>query len=252
MPLVDAVVRDAVEPDLSVRPRLRARPLDAVVEVLGLARGEVVDEARRASAAAGVDAHAGVIVWDPLLRIDHLPVLIEVARSGRHVGVLVHHALPRARVALLERQALGVGTIAQDHRIAALSDGSKYIGLEHQPVVHPDFDVPIDPHAVAHFRARPMRRRSGRFHARASRISSRDDRSQRALRRAVPRRTRAVFSRTAQTAAVSCMACPAEMAFSYTGMVAEKVGVGTPSARAYSPITSMSFCQTLIFIVASS
>src|SRR5829696_5115683 len=38
VPLVDAVIGDAVEPDLAVRPGLHAGPLDAIVEVLGLAR----------------------------------------------------------------------------------------------------------------------------------------------------------------------------------------------------------------------
>ncbi len=52
LPLVDAVVGNAVEADLAVRPGLDAGPFDAVVEVLGLARREMIDEARRAAAAA--------------------------------------------------------------------------------------------------------------------------------------------------------------------------------------------------------
>src|SRR5262249_53927619 len=46
MPLVDAVIRYAVEPDLAVRPWLHAGPFDAVVEILGFARREVIDHAR--------------------------------------------------------------------------------------------------------------------------------------------------------------------------------------------------------------
>ncbi len=52
VPLVDAVIGNAVEPDLAVRPRLHACPFDAVVEILGLARREMLDDPRRAAAAA--------------------------------------------------------------------------------------------------------------------------------------------------------------------------------------------------------
>src|SRR5258705_264261 len=37
LPLVHRVVRDAVQPDLAIAPGLSGRPLDAAVEVLGLA-----------------------------------------------------------------------------------------------------------------------------------------------------------------------------------------------------------------------
>src|SRR5215471_7642252 len=82
VPLVDAVIGDAVEPDLAIRPGLHAAPFDAVVEILGLARREMIDDAGRATAAAGVDAHAGIVVRHPFLGVDHLPALVEVARSG--------------------------------------------------------------------------------------------------------------------------------------------------------------------------
>src|SRR5215470_5033020 len=81
VPLVDAIVRYAAEPDFAVRPRLHTGPFDAVVEVLGLAGREVVDYARRAAAAARIDAHAGIVVRHPFLWIDHLPVLILVGRA---------------------------------------------------------------------------------------------------------------------------------------------------------------------------
>src|ERR1017187_5153305 len=55
LPLVDGVVRDAAQSDLAVRPRLHARPLDAIVKVLGLARRPVLDVAGRAAAAARID-----------------------------------------------------------------------------------------------------------------------------------------------------------------------------------------------------
>src|SRR5262245_30179381 len=63
------------------------------------------------------------------------------------------HALPLARRAVLEREALGVGTVAQDHRIAPILHRSKDVGAQHQSVVHPDRDVPVDAHAVAHLAA---------------------------------------------------------------------------------------------------
>src|SRR5262249_37931666 len=59
------------------------------------------------------------------------------------------HALPRARIAVLEREALGVGTVAQDHRIAAVLHRAKDVGAQPRPVVHPDRDAPVDAHAAA-------------------------------------------------------------------------------------------------------
>src|SRR5205807_74217 len=44
VPLIDGVVGDAVEPDLAVRPWLRAGSFDAVVEILCFARREMIDE----------------------------------------------------------------------------------------------------------------------------------------------------------------------------------------------------------------
>ena len=156
VPLVDAVIGNAVEPDLAVRPRLHAGPFDAIVEVLGLARREMIDDAWRATAAAGIHAHAGVIVRHPFLRIDHLPALVEVAGAGGDVGMFLGHALPRARIAVLEGEALGIGAVAQDHRIAALLHRPKDVGTQHEAIVHLDRDVPVDAHAVAHFAAMLM------------------------------------------------------------------------------------------------
>src|SRR5205823_14088734 len=52
VPLIDGVVGNTVESDLAVRPRLRSRPLDAVVEIFGFARLEMIDESGRAPGAA--------------------------------------------------------------------------------------------------------------------------------------------------------------------------------------------------------
>src|SRR3954466_9363396 len=150
VPLGDAVVGDAVEPDLAVGPRLYAGPFDAIVEVLGLARREMIDDTRRATATAGVHAHAGVIVRHPFLRIDHFPALVEVAGPGGDVGVFLSHALPCARIAVLEREALRIGAVAQDHGVAAFLYRPKDVGAQHGAIVHLDRDVPVDAHAVAH------------------------------------------------------------------------------------------------------
>ena len=130
-----------------------AGPFDAVVEILGLARREMIDEARRHAAAAGIDAHAGVVVRHPFLRIDHLPALVEIAGAGGDVGMLFRHALPGARIAVLESKSLGVRPVAQDHRIAAGGDRAEHVGAQHQAVIHRDRHVPIDAHAVARFAA---------------------------------------------------------------------------------------------------
>ena len=95
------------------------------------------------------DAHAGVIVRHPFLRIDHFPALVEIARAGGDVGMLFRHALPGARIAVLEGKPLGVGAVAQDHRIAAFGDRAKHVGAQNKAVVHGDRHVPIDAHAVA-------------------------------------------------------------------------------------------------------
>ena len=43
VPLVDAVIRNAVQADIAVGPGLNASPLDALVEIARLARRKVID-----------------------------------------------------------------------------------------------------------------------------------------------------------------------------------------------------------------
>jgi hypothetical protein len=154
VPLIDAVIGDAVEAHLAVAPRLHAGPFDAVVKVLGFARRERIDEARRRAGPARVDAHDGVVVRHPFFRIDHFPALVEIARSGGDIRVLFGHARPGARIAVLEGEALGVGAVAQNRRVAARRDRVKHVGAQDEPVVHGDRGVPIDAHAVAGLAAR--------------------------------------------------------------------------------------------------
>jgi hypothetical protein len=113
----------------------------------------MIDEAGRAAATARIDAHAGVVVRHPFLGIDHFPALVEVARSCGDVRVLFGHALPRTRIAVLEGETLGVGSIAQNHRIAAVLHRTEDVGAQHHAVVHLDRHVPVNAHAVAHLAA---------------------------------------------------------------------------------------------------
>src|SRR5262249_58262715 len=104
LPLIHRIVGDAVEPDLSVAPRLVRRPLHAVIEVLGLAGRPEVEVAGRATGTARVDADADVAVGHPLLGIDHFPVLVLVRRACGHVRMLLDHAAPLVGVEILEVQ----------------------------------------------------------------------------------------------------------------------------------------------------
>ena len=71
--------------------------------------------------------------------------------------MLFRHALPGARIAVLESEPLGIGAVAQDHRIAALGDRAEHVGAQHEAIVHRDRHVPVDVHAVAGFAALLMR-----------------------------------------------------------------------------------------------
>ena len=148
-PLVARVVGNAVEPDLAVAPGLNRRPFDAQVEVTRLARIVVGQVSRRAARTSGVDADADIAVRHPLLRIDHLPVLVLVGRAGERVRILARHDVPGRLVAFLEGEALAVRPVGHQHRVAALGDRPEDVGAQHQPVVHGDGHIPVDAHAVA-------------------------------------------------------------------------------------------------------
>ena len=151
VPLVDRVVGNAGQADLAVAPGLRRRPFDTVVKILRLAWREMIDKTRRAAAAARIDAHADITVRHPFFRVGDFPVLVGVGRAGGDVRVLPGHPAPGARIAVLEGEPLGVGPVRQDHRIAALADRPVDVGQQHQAVIHPDGNIPVDPHAVADF-----------------------------------------------------------------------------------------------------
>src|SRR5262245_56599009 len=89
----------------------------------------------------------------PLLRIDHFPALIKVARSGGDVRMFFRHALPRACIAVPKGEILRVRPVAQDYRKLSIFHRAKDIGAQDQPIIHYDRHVPIDPHAVTDFSA---------------------------------------------------------------------------------------------------
>src|SRR5207244_1492722 len=63
---------------------------------------------------------------------------------------------PHRLVALLEREALGIGAVAEDDRIAPAVRRAENIGAQDEPVVHADGRIPFNVHlhttAVGHER----------------------------------------------------------------------------------------------------
>src|SRR6202158_38650 len=106
LPLVDRVIGYAVEADLAAAPRLLAGPGDACRKVLCLTRRKRIDVARRTSATAAVNAHAGVAVGHPFFGVAPFPVLIEVGRARRYIGMLAHHGRPSVGGAILKGEPL--------------------------------------------------------------------------------------------------------------------------------------------------
>lgn len=149
-PLVSGEIGDAAHANLAGAPGECRDERDAVVEVGRLARTVDGEEARRAPGAAAVDAHAGVAVRHPLLRVRHLPRLVEVGGASERVGVVACENLPRRLVAVLEGEALAVGPIGEDGRARSVVEWAEDVGAQHDTVVHDERHVPLDAHAVAH------------------------------------------------------------------------------------------------------
>ncbi|MNC85662.1 hypothetical protein D3C83_12730 [compost metagenome] len=119
------------------------------MEIAVLARVVVVEIARRASRPARIDAHADVAVRHPLLGIHHLPALVLVGAAGHRIRVVARHDFPRGLVAFLECEALAIGAIARERRIAPFGDRPEHVRPQHQTIIHGDRHVPVDAHAVA-------------------------------------------------------------------------------------------------------
>ncbi len=149
VPLVHRVVGDPVQAHLPGAPRLRRRPLDALVQVLGLPAGKGVEQARRPARSPRVHPDAGVAVRHPLLRVDDLPVLVDVARPAGDVRVPLRHEPPLVGVPLLEGEPLRVGAVAQDHRVAPRALRPEHVGPQHHAVTGRHRHVALDHHGPA-------------------------------------------------------------------------------------------------------
>ena len=75
--------------------------------------------------------------------------------------MLFHHPVPGARITVLECKALRVGPIGHNDRIAAFLVRTVHVGAQYEPVIHLDWDVPIDAHAVKDFASGDI----NRFHS---------------------------------------------------------------------------------------
>lgn len=69
--------------------------------------------------------------------------------------MILNHLLPLHGITFLVGEALGVNAVAQNHRKLSIGNGAKHISPHHNPVVHADGHVPLDPHSIpnltAHF-----------------------------------------------------------------------------------------------------
>src|SRR3984957_18391583 len=85
LPLILGIIGDSIQSDLATGPRLDAGPFHAGREVLCFPQGPDVQQSRRSSCTAAVDADANIAIRNPFLGIDDLPVLILVGRASRNV-----------------------------------------------------------------------------------------------------------------------------------------------------------------------
>src|SRR5580692_5935331 len=72
LPLVLGVIGDSIQPHLAAGPWLDARPFHAAGKILRFPQGPDVQQSRRSSCTAAIDADTNVAVRDPLLGIDDL------------------------------------------------------------------------------------------------------------------------------------------------------------------------------------
>jgi hypothetical protein len=87
----------------------------------------------------------------PLFRVDDFPVLVLVGGSGCNIRMFFSHDVPSRAVTLLERQALAVRAMTQNHRILARFDGPIYIGIKATAISGSDRYIPIHMHAIESF-----------------------------------------------------------------------------------------------------
>lgn len=146
LPLVHGHVRDPVEPDLAVTPRLISGPLDALVEILALPRGERVEVTGRPSGTTHVNPDTHVPIRDPLLGVRQLVHLVLPAGPLQDIGMIADHLLPFVGHQLFEGEPLAVGAVAGDDRVTAGRGWPEDIGAQHEAVAYLDRHVPLDRH----------------------------------------------------------------------------------------------------------
>ena len=152
VPLIDGVIGDAVHADLATGPRLDRSPFDAVVNIYCPTLRPRIEISRTTAAATRVDPYANIAVRDPFLGIDHFPVRILIRRALGRFGIATRHSPSGRRVALLKGQSLAESAVGQDNGISVVVTRPEDVGAQHDTVVHLDWYVPFDNHAVAFFR----------------------------------------------------------------------------------------------------
>src|SRR3974377_264913 len=116
VPLINGVIRDAVESDLATRPRSGAGPFDGVVIIERLARREDVEIAGRAAGTARVDPHNRITPWHPYFGIDRFPSEEIMGGSCENIGVLLNQPIPHEFVMFLIFDALTIRTSRHNYR----------------------------------------------------------------------------------------------------------------------------------------
>src|SRR5579875_127136 len=119
LPLVGGIVRNSAHADLTSRPRLCRRPLDALHDVVDFTRRARIEKSRRPPSAARIDTQNRIPVGHPALGIDGFPVEIFAARIRQYVRMIAHEALVRRNVAFPKGQSLAVRPVGEDHRMAS-------------------------------------------------------------------------------------------------------------------------------------
>src|SRR5258708_12739456 len=83
LPLIDRVIRDAVQADVAVRPGLGTGPLDAFIKVARFPGRKMIDISRRSSGPARVDPHPAITITSPLYPFHPSPILPLVSPASR-------------------------------------------------------------------------------------------------------------------------------------------------------------------------
>ena len=158
-PLVHAVIRYPVQPDLAVRPGAGTGPFDAGLEIVCFQRRPRIEVTRRATGAPAVHAHAGIVVRYPKFGIDGLPALVLVGGILDGIGMVGGEQIPGGGIELiLPGQSLAIGAHGHDDRKLPLLIRTIDVGAENGAVRQGDRQVPVDAHSVAQLCPGPVLR----------------------------------------------------------------------------------------------